>query len=104
MNTNAITLWQVQVEAGRPDLNMEKVREQVNNTKSGGILVLPEMVVPWYFLWDDWLQNDYIKHCKEYNQEIIQLSWEKEITIVWWNIAFDEDPMGVNLMPDDSNF
>ena len=91
MNTNAITLWQVQVEAGRPDLNMEKVREQINNTKKWGILVLPEMVVPGYFLWDDWLQDDYIKHCKEYNKEIIQLSSEKEITIVWWNIDFDEE-------------
>lgn len=90
MNTNAINLWQVQVEAGRPDLNMEKVIEQIKNTPRWWILILPEMVIPGYMIWDDWLYESYIKHCRDFNDEIIRLSGEYWITIVWWNIAFDE--------------
>lgn len=90
MNTNAINLWQIQVEAGRPDLNMQKVREQAENTQEWWILILPEMVIPGYMIWDDWLYESYIKHCKDFNDEIIDLSLKYKITIVWWNIAFDE--------------
>lgn len=90
MNTNAINLWQIQVEAGRPDLNMERIREQVINTKKWWILILPEMVIPGYMIWDDWLYESYIKHVAEFNDELINLSWEYAITIVWWNIAYDE--------------
>ena len=91
MNTNDINLWQVQVEAGRPDLNMQKVIEQIINTKKWWMLILPEMVIPGYMIWDDWLVESYIRHCEEFNGEIIRLSGEYEISIVWWNIAFDEN-------------
>lgn len=90
MNTNAINLGQIQVEAGRPDLNMQKIKEQIINTKKWWILIVPEMVIPGYMIWDDWLYESYIKHINEFNDELINLSWEYGITIVWWNIVYDE--------------
>ncbi|MDP2091337.1 MAG: NAD(+) synthase [Candidatus Gracilibacteria bacterium] len=90
MNTNAINLGQIQVEAGRPDLNMQKIKEQIINTKKGGILIVPEMVIPGYMIGDDWLYESYIKHINEFNDELINLSGEYGITIVWGNIVYDE--------------
>ncbi len=91
MNTNSINLWQVQIKPWKLDFNMEKIREQIEATKTGWILILPEMVIPGYLIWDKWLDNEYIKECKSFNEEIIKLSWEYNITIVWGNIDFDEN-------------
>lgn len=90
MNTDAINLWQVQVEAGQPEANMQKIREQAENTQKSWILILPEMIIPGYMIWDDWLNDSYIKHCKDFNEEIIELSAKFWITIVWGNIDYDE--------------
>ena len=85
-----IKLWQMQVEAWQPENNLKKAMEMIENTSEGWILVLPEMMIPWYMIWDRWLRDEYIEDCRSINEDIIQASGRKKITIVWWNIDFDE--------------
>ena len=88
---NNIHLWQIEVVAWRPDLNLKEILKSIKNTPSWDLLILPEMAIPGYMIWDKWKSNSFIKECNEMNQDILdelKINWNSAI---WWNISFDEN-------------
>nr|MDD3720290.1 NAD(+) synthase [Candidatus Gracilibacteria bacterium] len=90
MKTNSIHLGQIQVEAGRPDINMQNAISRMKQVPTGGIIVFPEMFISGYMIGDDFLRDSFIKDCRAKNDVIVELSKKLDITIVWGNIDIDE--------------
>ncbi len=84
------TLWQIQVHAGQPERNLENIAQMAKNTPEWWLLVLPEMAVPWYMIGDRWNSTTYMQECREFNDDILKILEERNITWIWWNIDFDE--------------
>ncbi len=85
-----IICGQMEVIAGRPDLNYQKICELIEKAKKDGadILLLPEMCVSGYFIGDLWEQETFLEDCLYYNQKIIAAS--SDIAIIFGSVAVDE--------------
>ncbi len=90
MDFNYIHLWQIQIEPWRPDLNIEKATQFVKNAKKRSIVIFPELFISGYMIWDDFLNDDFVKQCNEKNDVLVQLSKKYQLTIIWWNVDFLE--------------
>jgi len=84
-----IILGQINVVPGRPDINQKKIIEIIENTKNWALIVFPEMAVSWYFLWDKWLSDSYIKELKEMNDDIVKATKTAWNSAIWWNIDYN---------------
>jgi len=84
-----IILGQINVVPGRPDINQKKIIEIIENTKNWALIVFPEMAVSWYFLWDKWLSDSYIKELKEMNDDIVTATKDAWNSAIWWNIDYN---------------
>ncbi len=86
-----ICFAQIDVEPGHPDLNAAKMLQSIDDAKSHGadMIIFPEMVIPGYLLGDMWEQTSYLKDCLSYGDDIIAASKDKDICIVFGNIAVD---------------
>ena len=84
-----IILGQINVVPGRPDINQKKIIEAINNTKAWALIVFPEMAVSWYFIWDKWLSDSYIKELKEMNDDIVKATKDAWNSAIWWNIDYN---------------
>jgi len=84
-----IILGQINVVPGRPDINQKKIIEIIENTKNWALIVFPEMAVSWYFLWDKWLSDSYIKELKEMNDNIVKATKTAWNSAIWWNIDYN---------------
>jgi len=84
-----IILGQINVVPGRPDINQKKIIEIIENTKNWALVVFPEMAVSWYFLWDKWLSDSYIKELKEMNDDIVKATKTAWNSAIWWNIDYN---------------
>lgn len=84
-----IACGQMEVIAGRPDLNTKKILEFISLARKEAvdILVLPELAVPGYLIGDLWERTDFLKDCEAYGQQIIAAT--SEITVVFGNVAID---------------
>ena len=60
-----IACGQIEIIAGRPDLNTKKILHHMDMACQNGIdiLLLPELAVPGYFLGDLWEQTAFIEDC-----------------------------------------
>ena len=63
-----IACGQIEIIAGRPDLNTKKILHHMDMACQNGIdiLLLPELAVPGYFLGDLWEQTAFIEDCAAY--------------------------------------
>ena len=84
-----IILGQIEVVPNRPDINQKKIIETIENTKSWALIVFPEMAVSWYFIWDKWLSDSYIKELKEMNEDIVKATKKAQNSAIWWNIDYN---------------
>ena len=82
-----IACGQIEVIAGRPDLNTEKILQFISLAKKENvdILLFPEMAVPGYMIGDLWEQTSFLKDCEVYGQQIIAAS--QGITVIFGNVA-----------------
>ncbi len=80
----------MQVYAWDPERNLKWVEEMAKKTPKWWLLILPEMCIPWYMIWDRWLRDSFVKECREINQRIIQILDENGIAWIWGNIDIDE--------------
>ena len=69
-----IACGQMEIIAGRPDLNTKKMLELIGLAKNDkvDILLFPELAVPGSMIGDLWEQTDFLKDCETYGQEIIE--------------------------------
>ena len=84
-----IACGQMEVIAGRPDLNTRKILQQINVAKkeSVDIIVFPELAVPGYLIGDLWEQDAFLKDCETFGQQIIAAT--EGITVIFGNVATD---------------
>ena len=84
-----IVLAQIEVRAGRPDLNLDKILETIKSerNKKTEILVFSEMVVSGYLLGDEWENESFLKELQEANEIITKTS--KNIVVIWGNVEVD---------------
>ncbi len=85
---------QVEVVAGRPDLNVKKIINEIKKAKQRGIdvILFSEMVVPGYLLGDEWENDSFIKDLLQYNEDILKES--EGITVIWGNVFAELDKKG----------
>jgi NAD+ synthase (glutamine-hydrolysing) len=84
-----IACGQMEIIAGRPDLNTKKVLQLISQAKKEevDILVFPELVVPGSMIGDLWEQSAFLKDCEVYGQQIIDAT--EGITVIFGNVAID---------------
>jgi len=89
-----VSIAQINIIPGRPDLNVEKMLAKISEAKNSGskIVVFPEMAISGYILGDEWENERLVKDFVSYNQDIIDAS--KGITVIWGNVDFDESKKG----------
>ncbi|MER2139351.1 MAG: NAD(+) synthase, partial [Succiniclasticum sp.] len=87
--TLKIACGQMEVIAGRPDLNTKKVLQLISQAKNGDvdILIFPELAVPGYMIGDLWEQTAFLKDCEAFGQQIIAAT--EGITVIFGNVAID---------------
>ncbi len=85
---------QMEVIAGHPDINVDKILKETELAKKRKIdmILFPEMAVPGYLLGDEWENDSFVMDLMEYNQKILEAS--KDIAIVWGNVHADVDKKG----------
>ena len=84
-----IACGQMEVIAGRPDLNTKKILQIINLAKKENVdlLVFPELAVPGSLIGDLWEQTAFLKDCEACGQQIIAAT--QGITVVFGNVAID---------------
>ena len=84
-----IACGQMEIIAGRPDLNTKKMLELIGLAKNDkvDILLFPELAVPGSMIGDLWEQSAFLKDCETYGQEIIEAA--QDIIVIFGNVAID---------------
>ena len=86
-----IAIAQMEVEAGHPDKNTQKMLEFIQQAKKekADMIVFPEMSIPGYLLGDSWEQSAYLKDCAHFGEQIAAAS--EDIYILFGNVAMEWD-------------
>ena len=82
---------QIEVVPGRPDLNFNKMTTVIKMAVDNriDIIFFPELAISGYLLGDLWEQSDYLSDCQYYGEQIIRLTEQLPICVVFGNIALD---------------
>lgn len=82
---------QIEIIAGRPDLNTKKILETILSAKKTNIdiLIFPEMSIPGYLLGDLWEQTAFLEDCESFGQQIIAAT--TNIAVIFGNVALDHN-------------
>ena len=84
-----IACGQMEIIAGRPDLNTKKMLNLIKLAQQDNVdlLLFPELAVSGQLICDLWEQSDFLKDCEDCGQEIINAT--QGITVVFGNVAVD---------------
>lgn len=87
--TIKLTCAQIEVIAGRPDLNFSSILNAIEKAKTDkiDILLLPELAISGYLLGDIWEQPAFLEDCEAYGKKVIAAS--DGICVLFGNIALD---------------
>lgn len=85
-----ISLAQIDVRTGRPDINFERIVGAIDEAKKKGaeIVVFPEMVIPGYLIGDMWEDEAFVKDCSACTEEVRRRS--KGIAVIFGNVLVDD--------------
>ncbi len=91
LNDISIAVAQLEIIAGRPDLNVLKMLQSITAAIENGdhVIVFPEMAIPGYMLGDEWENTAFIMDCYEYNKVILEAS--QNIIVIWGNVDIDKN-------------
>ncbi len=89
-----IAVVQMEVVSGRPDKNIDKIIQKIQEAKKNkyDLVIFPEMVVSGYLIGDEWENESLIKNLMKINERIKNES--DGITVVWGNVMADFDKKG----------
>lgn len=84
-----ISVAQLDIKAGHPDINVSKILIEIENAKKNNvdIIVFSELCVSGYLLGDEWENLAFMKDCFSYNETIKNAT--NGITAIWGNIDLD---------------
>lgn len=88
-----IGLGQIDVVAGSPEKNIERIERKVVEAKADGcdLICFPEMCVAGYLLGDMWTNIEYCEYLQSWNDKIVLMTLKHKIAIVWGNVLLDND-------------
>jgi NAD+ synthase (glutamine-hydrolysing) len=89
-----IALVQMEVRAGRPDLNVARMLEHMDRARDAGaeIVAFSEMCIPGYIIGDLWEVDALVEDFAAYSAEIVAAS--DDITVLFGNVAIDKSRIG----------
>ena len=89
-----VALAQMEVRAGRPDLNVTSMLGFIERAREAGaaIVVFPEMSIPGYILGDAWEIDALVEDYESWSDEIRDAS--RGIAVVFGNVAIDREAIG----------
>ena len=89
-----VALAQMEVRAGRPDLNVRSMLDFIQRAREAGaaIVAFPEMSIPGYILGDAWEVDALVEDYESWSAEIRDAS--RGIAVVFGNVAIDRDAIG----------
>lgn len=89
MNSFRLALAQLDVEPNRPDINVRRVLETIEQQRTRGadLVVFSEMVVPGYMIGDAFEREAFLRDCEAYNADIAAAS--RGLTVIWGNVLTD---------------
>ena len=84
-----LALAQLDVEPNRPDINVRRVLDTIEQQRSRGadLVVFSEMVVPGYMIGDAFEREAFLRDCQAYNADIAAAS--RGLTVIWGNVLTD---------------
>ncbi len=84
-----LALAQLDVEPNRPDINVRRVLDTIEQQRSRGadLVVFSEMVVPGYMIGDAFEREAFLRDCEAYNADIAAASIG--LTVIWGNVLVD---------------
>ena len=90
----AIALAQMEVRAGRPDLNVGSMLGFIERARAAGaaIVAFPEMCIPGYILGDTWEIDALVEDFEGWSDAIREAS--RGIAVVFGNVALDRAAIG----------
>ena len=90
----AIALAQMEVRAGRPDLNVGSMLGFIERARAAGaaIVAFPEMCIPGYILGDTWEIDALVEDFESWSDAIREAS--RGIAVVFGNVALDRAAIG----------
>lgn len=85
-----MTVAQIDVVPGRPDINAPRIIREIELAKDRGdsLIIFPEMAVPGYMLGDEWDNKAFVRDCVAWNDDIVAAT--QGITAIWGNVQTDE--------------
>lgn len=88
---SGIALAQIDVAAGHPDKNFEKIIAKMEEAKAAGddVVVFPEMALPGYLNGDKWEKDAFIRDIMSFNERIREASGRIGITVIWGSVWAD---------------
>ena len=89
-----VALAQMEVRAGRPDLNVRSMLGFIERAREAGaaIVAFPEMSIPGYILGDAWEVDALVEDYESWSTEIRDAS--RGIAVVFGNVAIDRSAIG----------
>ncbi len=90
----SIALVQMEVRAGRPDLNLARMLEHMERARDAGaeIVAFSEMCIPGYIIGDLWEVDAMVEDFAAYSAEIVAAS--EALTVLFGNVAVDRARIG----------
>lgn len=84
-----ISIAQMEITPGRPDLNAAKMLHIIKQSKQTGanLLLFPEMSIPGYLLGDTWEQPAFLRDCEYWGNQIVKATGE--LCVMFGNVAID---------------
>ena len=91
-----ITLSQMNIVAGRPDINTKNLIRDIRiaEDKGSNLHIATELAIPGYLIGDEWENSSFVRECEDMNQEVIDATKSSAMTVVWGNVL--TDPFKVN--------
>ena len=89
-----VALAQMEVRAGRPDLNVRSMLGFIERARSAGaaVVAFPEMCIPGYILGDTWEIDAFVEDYESWSDAVRDAS--RGIAVVFGNVALDRDAIG----------
>ena len=89
-----VALVQMDVRAGRPDLNVRSMLEYIERARKAGaaIVAFPEMCIPGYILGDTWEIDALVEDYESWSTPIRDAS--RGIAVLFGNVAIDRGAIG----------
>lgn len=93
-NSVKFAVAQIEVAAGRPDINISRIIREIEGAKKRKIdvILFSEMVVSGYLLGDEWENDSFVYDLMKYNEDILRAS--SGICVIWGNVFADKEKKG----------